>query len=87
MTTSELLEGPALDHLLLWPSGCRNQEAAFWLLAALVEDILPPDNYNSNLVGCQVSDAGQFEGPAVAMHMPACTAGAFLLHALSGIDG
>jgi hypothetical protein len=26
----------------------------FWLLAALVEDILQPDTYNSNLVGCQV---------------------------------
>lgn len=36
-------------------SVCRNQEAAFWLLAALVEDILQPDTYNSNLVGCQVS--------------------------------
>lgn len=32
----------------------RNQEAAFWLLAALVEDILQPDTYSSNLVGCQV---------------------------------
>lgn len=33
---------------------CRNQEAAFWLLAALVEDILQPNTYNTNLVGCQV---------------------------------
>lgn len=32
----------------------RNQEAAFWLLAELVEDILQPDTYNSNLVGCLV---------------------------------
>ncbi|GLC41876.1 hypothetical protein PLESTF_000095400 [Pleodorina starrii] len=32
----------------------RNEEAAFWLLAALVEDILHPGTYSRNLEGCQV---------------------------------
>lgn len=32
----------------------RNEEAAFWLLAALVEDILYPGTYSRNLEGCQV---------------------------------
>lgn len=66
--------------LLLLPSDCRNQEAAFWLLAALVEDILPLDNYNSNLVGCQVS-AG--EALQEAMLLPSCcNCCTFLLHPL-----
>lgn len=38
----------------------RNEETAFWLLVALVEDILQPDTYNSNLVGCQVG-GGQIQ--------------------------
>jgi hypothetical protein len=33
----------------------RNEENAFWLLAALVEDILHPSTYAKNLEGCQVS--------------------------------
>ncbi len=33
----------------------RNEEAAFWLLAALVEDILYPGTYSRNLEGCQAS--------------------------------
>ncbi|PNH09536.1 TBC1 domain family member 2A [Tetrabaena socialis] len=32
----------------------RNEEAAFWLLAALVEDILYPGTYSRNLEGCQI---------------------------------
>lgn len=32
----------------------RNEEAAFWLLAALVEDILYEGTYGANLAGCQV---------------------------------
>ncbi|MEW5309256.1 MAG: hypothetical protein WDW38_001154 [Sanguina aurantia] len=32
----------------------RNEESAFWLLAALVEDILHPGTYARNLEGCQV---------------------------------
>ena len=32
----------------------RNEESAFWLLAALVEDILFPGTYAHNLEGCQV---------------------------------
>ncbi|KXZ54436.1 hypothetical protein GPECTOR_5g89 [Gonium pectorale] len=32
----------------------RNEEAAFWLLAALVEDTLYPGTYSRNLEGCQV---------------------------------
>ena len=32
----------------------RNEESAFWLLAALVEDILHPGTYALNLEGCQV---------------------------------
>lgn len=34
---------------------CRNQETAFWLLAALVEDILAPGTYDPHLMGCLVS--------------------------------
>jgi hypothetical protein len=32
----------------------RNQEHAFWLLAALVEDTLYSGTYGRDLVGCQV---------------------------------
>ncbi|WIA29030.1 hypothetical protein OEZ86_011544 [Tetradesmus obliquus] len=32
----------------------RNQETAFWLLAALVEDILAPGTYDPHLMGCLV---------------------------------
>eukprot|EP00201_Polytomella_parva_P003812 CAMPEP_0175086916 /NCGR_PEP_ID=MMETSP0052_2-20121109/29530_1 /TAXON_ID=51329 ORGANISM="Polytomella parva, Strain SAG 63-3" /NCGR_SAMPLE_ID=MMETSP0052_2 /ASSEMBLY_ACC=CAM_ASM_000194 /LENGTH=425 /DNA_ID=CAMNT_0016359183 /DNA_START=290 /DNA_END=1567 /DNA_ORIENTATION=+ len=32
----------------------RNEEIAFWLLAALVEDIIYPGTYARNLEGCQV---------------------------------
>ncbi|KAG2489481.1 hypothetical protein HYH03_012117 [Edaphochlamys debaryana] len=32
----------------------RNEESAFWLLAALVEDILYPGTYSRNLEGCQI---------------------------------
>jgi hypothetical protein len=60
------------SHGLLhcYPRVCRNQEAAFWLLAALVEDILQPDTYSSNLVGCQVrsSSSSSSARPAAAAH-------------------
>jgi hypothetical protein len=36
----------------------RNEESAFWLLAALVEDILHPSTYSKNLEGCQVGRLG-----------------------------
>jgi hypothetical protein len=36
---------------------CRNEENAFWLLAALVEDMLHPGTYDRNLAGCQVSQS------------------------------
>ena len=32
----------------------RNEENAFWLLSALVEDTLYPGTYSRNLQGCQV---------------------------------
>mmetsp|Transcript_23386 Transcript_23386/g.51328 ORF Transcript_23386/g.51328 Transcript_23386/m.51328 type:complete len:402 (-) Transcript_23386:579-1784(-) len=32
----------------------RNEENAFWLLAALVEDTLYPGTYSRNLTGCQI---------------------------------
>eukprot|EP00798_Chlamydomonas_sp_ICE-L_P007738 gene7738-914_t len=32
----------------------RNEENAFWLLSALVEDILYPGTYSRNLEGCQI---------------------------------
>ena len=32
----------------------RNEENAFWLLSALVEDTLYPGTYSRNLQGCKV---------------------------------
>ena len=32
----------------------RNEENAFWLLSALVEDTLYPGTYSRSLQGCQV---------------------------------
>lgn len=40
--------------MLLAAWRCRNQETAFWLLAALLEDILAPGTYDSHLMGCLV---------------------------------
>jgi hypothetical protein len=57
---------------------CRNQETAFWLLAALVEDILAPGTYDPHLMGCLVSKAGWH---LRKQHMWACNcaSGAMLL--------
>lgn len=34
----------------------KSEEAAFWVLAAMVEDILFQGTYSRNLEGCQVSE-------------------------------
>ena len=39
----------------------RNEENAFWLLAALVEDILYSGTYSRNLEGCQVGEGRRDE--------------------------
>jgi hypothetical protein len=44
-----------IEFLLALLCACRNQETAFWLLAALVEDILAPGTYDPHLMGCLVS--------------------------------
>jgi len=31
-----------------------SEEESFWVLAALIEDILPPDYYSSTMIGCRV---------------------------------
>lgn len=40
----------------------KNEEAAFWVLAALVEDILYQGTYSRNLEGCQVGPDTRSEG-------------------------
>ena len=37
----------------------RNEDNAFWLLSALVEDTLYPGTYGRNLQGCQVWGRGR----------------------------
>jgi hypothetical protein len=46
----------------------RNQEHAFWLLAALVEGILYSGTYGRDLVGCQVRRGGGHVGMGQRQH-------------------
>lgn len=47
----------------------RNEENAFWLLAALVEDILHPSTYAKNLEGCQVSGQQTHGSCSAVLHV------------------
>lgn len=60
----------SMNHIvaLLLVALNRNQEHAFWLLAALVEGILYSGTYGRDLVGCQVRRGGGHVGMGQRQH-------------------